>query len=357
MTLFVDCNNSEYALVELGNAKEKNLFKRDNEAMIDNFKNSSALSIVFKDLPEIGTGFMIFKAAEDSSKTLVHIRCTSQTSNSQCLVMKRAVSLSGFLLEGTKSKAKRIFEALGVKVDSKSLLKSISTRKLKKRIQQMDSDLSLNRFKFGIAYLDRFDTSEQQMLSNTIEDSCESEYFSQLIQGLGSQINLRGWKGFAGGLDVSEEVLTGDKAIYKKYSKESVEVIYHVAPWLPLSNYDDESNLERKRHFGNDTIVMIYSESLYAFEMQTLLSRQIQVVLFVRFITRLRKYQIYVYSKIPNLVLESNPLYFESNEHDFEKLSQLLMGLERQCYETKPLLDKVYSMRNFHLTRTVNKFM
>lgn len=359
MTLFVDCSNSEFSLITQGiNIKEKNLFKRDRESVIDNFMDSNALAVVFKDLPEIGNGFMIFKSAENNSKTIAHIRCTIQTAKSQCLLLKVNVS-SNSLLEGTKSKARRILESLSVKFDSKSVLISVSATKLKKAIIQIDSDLSLNRFKFGIAYLDRFDTSEQRMLANTIQDSRDSEGFSHFLQGLGTQINLQGWKGFAGGLDVSDELLTGEKAVYKKYSKESIEIIYHVAPWLPRSDSSyDENNLERKRHFGNDTVVIIYSESLYAFELETLLSQQIQVVCFVRFINRLQKYQIYFYSKLPNLTLETNPIYIDFEQpYDFEQFSQLLMSLERQCYETKPLVDKIYCMRNFHLTQIVNKFI
>jgi len=353
MTLFVDCSDSEFFSCKTGNYQDRNIFKRDCEAFREHFKDSTNISAaVFKDLPEIGNGLVLIKSSSNSDKTIVHIRCTSQNAKSHCLLTKLDISLGNSLLESNKSKSKRILEALGVKFDNLTILKSISSSKMKKNIQKMDSELNLNRFKFGVAYLDRFDTSEDQMLANSIEDSSTSEAFSNFLQGLGDEICLRGWKGFSGGLDVSEESLTGKRAIYEK--DKDKEIIYHIAPWLPQST--SQINLERKRHFGNDTIVIVFSESLYAFELKTLLSRQIQVVLFVRFINRLQKYQINVYSKFVDLVLESNPVYIETAD-DFKKFTNLLVSLEIQCYNIKPLVDKIYCMRNFYLQQLINKFI
>jgi hypothetical protein len=56
------------------------------------------------------------------------------------------------------------------------------------------------------------------------------------------------------------------------------------------------------------------------------------------------------------LVLESNPVYIERTD-DFKKLSKLLIYLERQCYNTHPLVDKLYCMRNFHLNQIISKLM
>lgn len=352
MTLFVDCSDSEFVSCKTGNFNHENLFKKDSDAFLEHFKDSNFSAAVFKDFPEIGNGLIILKSPINSDKTIVHIRCTSQTSQSQCLFWKLDISLKSSLLESGKSKIKRVFEALDVKFDDKMVLKTVSSKKIKKLIQKMDSELNLNRFKFGVAYLDRFDTSEDQMLSNTIEDSSTSEAFTNFLSGLGDEICLKGWKGFAGGLDVSEECLTGTRAIYKR--EKDAEIVYHIAPWLPQQSNHQNNNLERKRHYGNDTIVIIFSESLYAFELRTLLSRQIQVVLFVRFINRLQQYQIHVYSKVSDLVLEANPFYIEC-DGDFDKFTKLLVSLERQCYNIFPLVDKLYCMRNFHLNQIINK--
>ena len=359
MSLFVDLNNSTFSLIIHNSLQDKfNLFQKDGEAFKGKFIASSFSAVVFKHFSNLGEGFMLFRCStKDPKKVVIHLRFTLQNLECQSLLLlKQDISSLNNLLEGTKSKGKRILEALGMQIDSKSVvLKSVSCKKIKKLITKMDSDLKLNSFKFGIAYLDRFDTSEQQMLSNTIEDSGTSTDFSIFLSGLGREINLKGWKGFSGGLDVSDECLTGERAIFNQF-KDGSEIIYHVAPWIPQRS-DDEYNLERKRHFGNDTIVIIYSESLYAFEMQTILSHQIQVVLFVRFVNRLQKYEIHIYSKIPNLVIETNPIYLGSTPRDFEIISELLIHLERQCYNTPPLIDKLYCMRNFIISKITNKFI
>ena len=351
MTLFVDCNNSNFSLIPIGNPPpiDSNLFAKDREAFRTNFSNDSDWSgAIFKNLPEIGDGFMLFKASDTPNKFSIHIRCTLQDSKSNCLLLKD-ISLpvsNSFLPESVKSKSKRILNSLKVNIEGKTAaIKSLSCSKMKKIIEKMDSDLSLNRFKFGVAYLDRFDTSEQQMLSNTIEDSHPSTGFTDFLRGLGNKISLNGWKKFSGGLDVSEEELTGEKAIYKQFHDS--EIIFHVSPWLPQHS-EPQNNLERKRHFGNDTIVIIYSESLYAFEMQSLLSRQIQVVIFVRFINRLQKYQIHVYSKIQSLSVNRNPFFIESSQ-DFEEFTMFLVSLERQIYNFHPFDEKLACMRTFYL--------
>ena len=358
MTLFVDCNNSKFSFIHVGNPPiESAIFAKDRETFNKHFENDSNFScVIFRNLPEIGDGFMIFKSAHVSNSFTVHIRCTIQDSKSNCLLLKdlNLPTNNSFLPESVKSKAKRILECLKVNIEhEKATIKSISSSKMKKMIRKMDSDLFLNRFKFGVAYLDRFDTTEQQMLSNTIDDSRPSEGFTKFLNGLGDKICLNGWQRFSGGLDVSEEELTGQHAIYRQF--QDSEIIFHISPWLPQAeSYDSlQNNLERKRHFGNDTVVIIYSESLYAFEMQSLLSRQIQVVVFVRFINRLQKYQIHIYSKIPSLIINQNPFFIESPS-DFEEFTLFLIMLERQIYNFHPFDEKLECMRNFHL-RQISK--
>jgi hypothetical protein len=364
MTLFVDCSNSGFTLTstkkQTNEIDEKNLIQQDINLFTAEFEEQKNLSgIVFRNLSELGDGFMVSYPTANKQQLIVHIRCTAQDSNCKdYLFVKIENPLAASHFFSSKQKARAILEALKIKLDSESsAFKQVSMRKLKKQVKKMDSELNLNRFKFGVAYLDRFDTSEQQMLANTVEDTENSEEFNNFLSMIGNTIELEGWKGFAGGLDVSEDRLTGNTAVYNKSNtpKES-EIIYHITPWLPQSPHDDGNNLERKRHFGNDTVVIIFSESLYAFEMQSLLSRQIQIVLFVRFINRTRNFQVHIYSKKPGIVVEANPCYFNS-EKDGEAFTDLVSDLERQCYNNPPLLEKLFCMRNFHLKQLVNKLI
>ena len=90
--------------------------------------------------------------------------------------------------------------------------------------------------------------------------------------------------------------------------------------------------------------------------MGTLLSRQIQVVLFVKFVNRIQKFQVHVYSKRPGLFVEENPFYLDPQK-DGPKLSKLITDLERQCYNNPPLIEKLFCMRNFYLNQLINKHL
>lgn len=220
-------------------------------------------------------------------------------------------------------------------------LETISTRKCTERLLRIDSALHLDRFKFGLSFLDRFDTSEFQMLGNTGPDLSAS--FNDFAERLGQKIDLRGWQRFAGGLDVSDEQLTGQHALYRDLNGD--EAIFHVTPWLPSQT---ENDIERKRHFGNDTVVLIFSDSLYAFEMATLRSRQTQVVFFVRWINRIRQHQVYVFAKQSISLPRANPFYIPEGD-DLSELVYLMMEAERSCYRNDPLKEKLYLMREHYL--------
>ena len=125
MTLFVDCNNSKFSFIHVGNPQSKVLYLQKIEAFKMYFENDSNLScVIFKNLPEIGDGFMIFKAAHAPNNFTVHIRCTIQDSKSNCLLLKNLnlpIS-SSFLPESVKSKAKRILECLKVNIEHEKRL-------------------------------------------------------------------------------------------------------------------------------------------------------------------------------------------------------------------------------------------
>lgn len=229
---------------------------------------------------------------------------------------------------------------------AEATIKRLPTTTLHDELERMDRDLCNTKFKIGVAYLDRFDTSEHQMLQNTIEDT--STAFRIFLTKLGDPIVLRGWTRFAGGLDVSDEALTGDFALYQTLGEN--EALFHVAPWLPGGSHHD---IERKRHFGNDTVIVIFSESLYSFEMSTLLSRQTQVVFFVRHMNRMRTYQVHVYAKrsIPFVPPGGcNPFYVNEDD-DFSSLLGALIDAEVACYRVPPLSDKLKCMRAYHIRR------
>lgn len=81
---------------------------------------------------------------------------------------------------------------------------------------------------------------------------------------LGNFVELPGWEGFNGGLDVTGKNITGGTSLYCKYDN-IYEVMFHVAPLIPCEPNDDQ-NIGRKRHLGNDMIVLVFTDSDVLFD-------------------------------------------------------------------------------------------
>jgi len=67
---------------------------------------------------------------------------------------------------------------------------------------------------------------------------------------------LKGWTNFAGGLDIKSDT-TGKESYFANH--RGCEVMFHVSTMLPYYP-KDEQQVERKRHIGNDVILIIFRE-------------------------------------------------------------------------------------------------
>ncbi|ELR21803.1 Rap/ranGAP domain containing protein [Acanthamoeba castellanii str. Neff] len=112
--------------------------------------------------------------------------------------------------------------------------------------------LDHDEYKFGVLY-GREGQSENEMFAN-VETSPE---FQQFLHLLGDRITLKGWTQYAGGLDVKRDS-TGTQSVFRKF--RDLEIMFHVAPLLPFYP-DDTQHVERKRHLGNDIVVIIFLDS------------------------------------------------------------------------------------------------
>jgi len=88
-----------------------------------------------------------------------------------------------------------------------------------------------------------------------------SEGFKQFLGILGTEIRLRDWQKYAGGLDVTNDQM-GTHSVFSDWTTkggQNVEIMYHVMPYLPLCK-NDTQQIERKRHLGNDVVVVAFHE-------------------------------------------------------------------------------------------------
>merc|ERR1712146_582046 len=84
-----------------------------------------------------------------------------------------------------------------------------------------------------------------------------SDDFSAFLDVLGDRIELLGWDGYTGGLNTRDAGVTGKHSVFTKFHQ--FDIMFHVAALLPFSA-DDTQQVERKRHLGNDVVLVIFLE-------------------------------------------------------------------------------------------------
>eukprot|EP01133_Synstelium_polycarpum_P011465 gene11465-13363_t len=114
-------------------------------------------------------------------------------------------------------------------------------------------------FKFGVLYAREGQTEENQIYGNHEPLSANYQAFVDL---LGERVELKDWKEYRGGLDIRDN-MTGTHAIYRVW--RNYEIMFHVATMIPYKS-DDEQQIDRKRHLGNDIVMIVFKEGSEPFD-------------------------------------------------------------------------------------------
>ncbi|XP_074540008.1 rap1 GTPase-activating protein 2 [Halichoeres trimaculatus] len=190
-------------------------------------------------------------------------------------------------------------------------------------------------FKFGILYQKEGQLTEEDILSNNEE----SEEFKDFLSILGETIELQGFTGFRGGLDVCHGQ-TGSEAVYTSFHGR--EIMFHVATKLPFTEGDPQQ-LQRKRHIGNDIVALVYQEGQTPFLSDVIKSHFLHCFLVVRRIERPEEtegiaYQVSVTARedVPPFgpVLPDPPIFTEQSMLR-EFLLTKLINAEISCYKAQ----------------------
>ena len=108
------------------------------------------------------------------------------------------------------------------------------------------------KFKIGVLYAQGGQATDDEMFSN----EHGSDGFEDFYSVLGETKPLLGFEGYRGGLDVKNGT-TGEKVVHTvEFGKE---IVFHVSTLLPYSK-ENQQQLERKRHLGNDICNIVYQE-------------------------------------------------------------------------------------------------
>lgn len=198
--------------------------------------------------------------------------------------------------QSTRERLKLLKKALPAVTDGVPLRKPEKQSQLSTQMEIFEKKRVVHHAKFGLLYRKPKQLTENEVYSNQMG----SPQFVAFLSALGSLVPLKGHTGFRGGLDVRED-LTGTTTCFTRLQFDaegrprrreeeqedpkdaplSMEVMMHVGPLLP---HDDvsEQQLHRKRHIGNDVVVVVFCEGSDPFNPEVLTSNYNHIFILVR---------------------------------------------------------------------------
>ena len=106
------------------------------------------------------------------------------------------------------------------------------------------------QYKFGVL-LSKGQRNEDAIYGN----QRGSRAYRRFVAFLGHSVDLATYDGYLGGLQSTGD--TGERSVSARVDRN--EIMYHVATMLPHSS-TDKQQLERKRHLGNDIVVVVFED-------------------------------------------------------------------------------------------------
>mmetsp|Transcript_19350 Transcript_19350/g.74304 ORF Transcript_19350/g.74304 Transcript_19350/m.74304 type:complete len:613 (+) Transcript_19350:308-2146(+) len=161
-------------------------------------------------------------------------------------------SSSGLFSSGGISSLKTVLGKTANPAVPKKNLKKIKNPDLVKELAHFDGSHIVLKYKFGVLYCKEGQTTEEEWFGN----EHGSPGLDRFLSIIGDKIKLQGWEKFRGGLDVNGNS-TGEYSVFTDF--KGYEIMFHVSTLLPFMPAD-EQKIERKRHLGNDIVVIIFKE-------------------------------------------------------------------------------------------------
>lgn len=170
-------------------------------------------------------------------------------------------------------------------------MEEFATNDANESIRAFDDKLETRKFKFGIIYqrkgqvreiVDKpqssiylpFQTTEEEFFNN----DKHSSIFEEFLSTIATRVSLKNFKGYRGGLDISEQT-DSPVSYYELYGDK--EIMFHVSTLLPFTP-NDPSQIQRKRHIGNDIVTIIFQEENTPFHPSMIKSSFLHVFLVIQ---------------------------------------------------------------------------
>lgn len=191
----------------------------------------------------------------------------------------------------TRERLKHVKRLFVEEMDGVTLRKPEKQQQLSTQMMIFERKRIVHHAKFGLLYRKAKQHEENDVFSN----EHGSPQFVTFLSTVADIIALKGHAGFRGGLDVKED-LTGPTSAYTRmaYAADGspvglesplaqtvFEIMLHVAPLLPFDKLNPQQ-LHKKRHVGNDIVVIIFCEGDDQFSPEVLTSNYNHVFLLVR---------------------------------------------------------------------------
>uniref|UniRef100_A0A6B2L9J1 Rap-GAP domain-containing protein n=1 Tax=Arcella intermedia TaxID=1963864 RepID=A0A6B2L9J1_9EUKA len=273
----------------------------------------------------------IVRDATNSSSIVVHLRMKKEDLR--------------FTVESKKLKRKK--QAIEAILKSKNFkfqsLKRIKDPKFTTDIISFEEKFIMKHYKVGVLYCKEGQKDQREMFSN---ERASSE-FKAFLKILGDKVALKGFSGYAGGLDTTPLGSTGEYSIHSSW--RDYELMFHISTMLPYCN-DDPQQLQRKRHLGNDIVLVVFKEGNLAYSPSTVTSMFNQVIIVVQPV-QYKNECWYRLSVAHKLSLKSfgpplpEPALFQGNEVFRDFLITKIINGERAAYRAEPIESKLIESR------------
>ncbi|EDR29143.1 rap GTPase-activating protein, putative [Entamoeba dispar SAW760] len=216
-------------------------------------------------------------------------------------------------------------------------------------IPQIDDELltieqrsTVRKYKFGVVCV-KPGQDENAIFGN---DEIPKRFY-ELMFLIAEKIKLEGFGAYSGGLDTKFNE-TGEFSFYTKYFNN--EVMFHVAPLLPTSD-NDIQKLERKRHIGNDIVVLVFlEEGVKHFDPRLFTSHFNHIFVIVQPISKEEAYTTLGLDLKESDSLSSNPVNSTQSDEALKYIdpmtlesiasSKQVVGGDKSTLDTSGLIDQ-----------------
>ncbi|CAL5975690.1 Rap/ran-GAP_family protein [Hexamita inflata] len=173
-------------------------------------------------------------------------------SNFQTRVIPTSALLTGAQsFFGQKPKPVKVKQFIPIETSTCEIVKS--KKSFLELLKTLEVTRKENAFTHKIGVINQL--KDQKTEEEIFDNQVVSPQFKEFLECLGEEIQLEQFKGYLGGLDQKGRE---SKTSYYKQSGEH-RTMYHVSPLMRYTK-DDPQQVLRKRHIGNDNVVIVFQE-------------------------------------------------------------------------------------------------